>query len=182
MNGVRQVLRGIKCAVLLRYYRLRHVERTAYIAYGSSIATDLVAGAYSYVGPGCLIGPKVTIGAYTMFGPRVMCTGDDHRFDVAGVATIFAGRPELRPTAIGRDVWIGAGATILAGVEIGDGAIVAAGTIVTKSIPACEIHGGVPNRKIKDRFADSTERERHLEYLRQPPRRGAVAAQGWPPS
>ena len=90
---------------------------------------------YCYIGPGAIIGPRVRIGAYTMMGPRVICTGDDHRYDIAGVPVIFAGRPSLRATVIGRDAWIGAGATILAGVQIGDGAIVAAGRFAESREP-----------------------------------------------
>lgn len=161
-----------KCRLLIVYYRLKHVHSTAYMAYGSYISRDLVAHEFSYVGLGSMIGPGVSIGAYSMLGPRVMCLGDDHRYDVPGTAIIFSGRPSLRPTQIGRDVWIGAQSVILAGVEIGDGAIVAAGSIVSKSIPPFEIHGGIPNHKIRDRFADPLDRDRHLEYLRRPPVRG----------
>jgi len=161
-------LRELKCRLLIKHYRLNQAHHTAYIARGSDISRDLIAGAYTYVGPGSMIAGTVSIGTYTMLGPKVMCLGDDHRFDVAGVPIIFSGRPNLRTTAIGRDVWIGAGSIILAGVEIGDGSIVAAGTVVSNDIPPCEIHGGVPNRKIRDRFATVTERQRHIEYLQKP--------------
>jgi acetyltransferase-like isoleucine patch superfamily enzyme len=156
---------------------LRHAHRTAYIAYGSTISPDLIAREYTYVGRGSLIGARVYLGAYTMLGPCVTCMGDDHRYDRPGVPIIFSGRPTLRPTIIGRDAWIGARAIILPGVEIGDGAIVAAGAVVSRSIPPCEIHGGIPNRKIRDRFASLADKERHLEYLREPPRRGTFAGQ-----
>lgn len=52
---------------------------------------------------------------------------------------------------IGDDVWIGTKATILAGVTIGTGSIVAAGAVVTKDVPAMTIVGGVPARRIKGR-------------------------------
>jgi acetyltransferase-like isoleucine patch superfamily enzyme len=104
-----------------------------------------------------------------------MCLGDDHRFDIPAIPIIFSGRPPLRSTRIGRDVWIGAGSIVLAGVEIGDGSIVAAGTVVTKNIPACEIHGGAPNRKIRDRFLDARDRDRHLQALLEPPVAGEFA-------
>jgi len=175
MNNARLVLRGLKCLLLIKYYRLAHAAGTAYVAYGSDISTDLVVREYCYIGTGAIIGPQVSIGAYTMLGPRVVCTGDDHRYDIPGVPVIFAGRPNLRPTMIGRDVWIGSGSTILAGVELGDGAIVAAGTVVSKNVPPCEIHGGVPNRKIKDRFGDLADKQRHLEFLQKPPVRGLFA-------
>ncbi len=157
------------------YYRLPKVNNSAYIAFGSDVSTDFEAGAFSYVGHGAIIGPKVKIGAYSMLGPRVMCLGDDHRYDFAGVPTIFSGRPDLRPTIIGRDVWIGAGSIIMSGVEIGDGAIVAAGCVVTKNIPPCEIHAGLPNRIIKHRFENIEDKLRHLKMLLETPQQGQFA-------
>lgn len=55
---------------------------------------------------------------------------------------------------IGNDVWIGFGASIMEGVEIGDGAIIAAGSIVTKNVPAYAIVAGIPARTIKYRFTE----------------------------
>ena len=46
-------------------------------------------------------------------------------------------------------IWIGANATVLAGVNIGDGAVVAAGAVVTKDVPALTVVGGVPARVLK---------------------------------
>jgi len=175
MRRVRPMLRGLKCMLLIKYYRLQHVDPTAYIMYGSKISRDLVAHEYTFIGEGAMIGRSVSIGAYTMLGPCVMCLGDDHRYDMPGVPAIFSGRPSLRPIVIGRDVWIGARSIILSGVEIGDGAVVAAGSVVSKSILPCEIHGGIPNRKIKDRFDSPTDKQRHLEFLERPATQGAFA-------
>lgn len=85
---------------------------------------------------------------------------------------IFAGRPFLRPTFVGRDVWIGVNCTIMAGVSIGDGAIIAAGSVVTTDVPAFEVHGGVPNRRIGQRFEADMDRLKHREYLAQEPKEG----------
>ena len=63
------------------------------------------------------------------------------------------------------DVWIGHGAIILAGVQIGKGSIVAAGSVVTKDIPPCEIWGGNPAKKIKDRFDSEEAKIKHIEWL-----------------
>lgn len=55
---------------------------------------------------------------------------------------------------IGNDVWIGSGSTIIAGVKIGDGAIIAAGAVVNRDVPPYAIVGGVPARIIRYRFND----------------------------
>lgn len=88
-----------------------------------------------------------------------------------------------RPIVIGNDVWIGANVCILPGVNIGDGAILAAGAIVTKDVPPYAIVGGVPAKIIRYRFDDcmckallrirwwewTTEKiEKNIEYLYQP--------------
>ena len=57
---------------------------------------------------------------------------------------------------IGNDVWIGYRAIILSGVTIGDGAVIAAGAVVTKDVPAYGIVGGNPAKLIKKRFDDET--------------------------
>jgi len=64
--------------------------------------------------------------------------------------------------AIGNDVWIGHGCKILSGVSIGDGAIVAAGALVTKNVEAYSIVGGVPAKEIRKRFSEA-ERESLLQ-------------------
>jgi acetyltransferase-like isoleucine patch superfamily enzyme len=53
------------------------------------------------------------------------------------------------PVHIGKNVWIGANATICPGVKIGDGAVIAAGAVVTKDVPANAVYGGVPAVQIK---------------------------------
>lgn len=59
---------------------------------------------------------------------------------------------------IGNDVWIGANVTILQGVKIGDGAIIAAGAIVIHDVDPYTIVGGVPAKKIRDRFTDEQKK------------------------
>lgn len=64
---------------------------------------------------------------------------------------------EFKPITIGHHVWIGTGATVLQGVNIGEGAVVAAGAVVTKDIPSYEIWGGVPAKFIR-------KRNKNIEY------------------
>lgn len=56
---------------------------------------------------------------------------------------------------IGDDVWLGTDALIMGGVKVGNGAVVAAGSIVTKDVPAYAIVGGCPAKVIKYRFPDN---------------------------
>ena len=54
---------------------------------------------------------------------------------------------------IGNDVWVGSDVKILDGIKIGDGAIIAAGAVVNKNIEPYSIYGGIPAKKIKDRYS-----------------------------
>jgi acetyltransferase-like isoleucine patch superfamily enzyme len=59
----------------------------------------------------------------------------------------------MQPVHIGNKVWIGANVTILKGVSIGDGSVIAAGSVVTRSIPANCLAGGIPAKVIKENVA-----------------------------
>lgn len=149
-------------------YKLRDVHSTFYMGGKSSIASDLCAGAYVYIGPNCLIYPKVKIGDYSMLANDVSIIGGDHSYDHVGVPIIFSGRGELKETIIGKDVWIGAYSKIMAGVKIGDGSIIALGSVVTKNVEPFSIYGGIPAVKIKDRFTNLNDIIRHKEMLNRP--------------
>ena len=63
------------------------------------------------------------------------------------------------PVVIEDDVWIGANVTILKGVTIGHGSVIAAGAVVTQSFPPYSIIGGVPARLLKQRFTEEQQKE-----------------------
>jgi len=107
-----------------------------------------------------------------MIGPRVAIVGRDHLFTKPGTPIIFSGRPELPSTEIGDDVWIGYGAIVIAGVSIGRGAIVAAGAVVTRDVPPYTIVGGVPAKRIGQRFSTERELTAHEQMLSRNPSRG----------
>ena len=89
---------------------------------------------------------EITIGDACNIANNVVIVDHDHRLGKYGVEDGL----ESTPVHIGKNVWIGANAVILRGVSIGDGAIIAAGAVVNHDIPAYEIWGGVPARKIRD--------------------------------
>jgi acetyltransferase-like isoleucine patch superfamily enzyme len=95
--------------------------------------------------------------------------GDDHDYKNSGLPIIFSGRSIFKPTKIGRDVWIGAHTIVMTGVTIGDGAIIAAGSVVTKDVDEYSIYGGVPAKKIKNRFNNEGDVEKHKEFLSRDP-------------
>lgn len=143
----------------------RGVHPTSFIAPGSTVHHSIIMGEHAFMNRGCVVGPRVRLGRYVMFGPQVAVVGGDHRFDVAGTPIIFADRPEMPETVIEDDVWVGFRAVVIAGVRIGRGAIIAAGSVVTKDVPPFEIHAGVPNRKVRDRFQSAEELEQHKTML-----------------
>lgn len=171
--SIRDFVRAARRFYWQKRLRLSYVHPTFFISGYSKISRDLRAGAFSYVGPGCEIGPGVTIGIYTMFGPGVRILGNDHVYSIPGTPIIFSGRPPFKETIIGSDVWLGAGVVVIAGVSIGDGSIVAAGSVVTKDIPQFSIYGGVPAKFIKERFDCVSDMKTHSEMLMQSPRAGS---------
>jgi acetyltransferase-like isoleucine patch superfamily enzyme len=102
-----------------------------------------------------------------MLANNVSIIGGDHQYRRAGIPIIFSGRAEKKVTVIGKDVWVGAYSIIMAGVVIGDGTIVAAGSVVTKNLDAYSIYGGNPAKKIRDRFETEIEKNIHIEMLRK---------------
>ncbi len=92
----------------------------------------------------------VDIGDDTLIGPGVRLISYQHRY--ARAATIHSQPVDARPIVIGRDVWLGANSIILAGVTVGDGAVVAAGAVVRDDVLPYTVVAGVPAsfRKARD--------------------------------
>ncbi len=157
-----------------RLLRLKHSANAqfgagVYIADKAEVHTDsLVMGAQSWIAgyaivrgdielgenvsinPYACISGKVRIGNGVRIASHVSIVGFNHGFD--DIETPIYRQPLTSlGIDIGDDVWIGANAVILDGVKIGRGAIIAAGAVVAKDIPAMAIAGGVPARVLKYR-------------------------------
>ena len=136
----------------------------------SKISPDIICEEYVYIGPNCIIYPKVSIGSYTMLANNVSIIGGDHNFTKPGVPIIFSGRGVLGKTIIGKDVWIGANTIIKTGIKIGNGAVIASGSVVTKDIEPYAVFGGVPAKKIKNRFNTQEDIKKHQNMLKKSPK------------
>lgn len=130
-------------------------------------------GAYSYGRPKVRFpesGRRLAIGRYCSIADKVeILLGGDHRLDWISTYP-FAAMQGLWPAAdapddfhaargdviIGHDVWLGSGCMVLAGVVIGDGAVVAARAVVTRDVPAYAIVAGNPARVVRHRFDAAT--------------------------
>lgn len=111
----------------------------------------------------------LTIGRKVIFGPKPTIITGDHRIDIIGKYIIDVTDTEKLPendlpVMIEDDVWCGANVTILKGVTIGRGSVIAAGAVVTKSFPPYSIIGGVPAKLIKMRFTPE-QIEEHEKLL-----------------
>lgn len=141
---------------------------------GSIISSPhaLVLGKNVSIGPRSIIQVDGEIGDYSLIGMGVQIVGrDDHAIDEVGVPMAFSTRAEDREGTvrdkirIGRDVWIGASSVVMSGLSIGDGAVVAAGSVVTKDVQPFTIVGGNPARVLGQRFDSESEREEHLHRI-----------------
>jgi len=127
-------------------------------------------GRYTYIGHDSTF-QFSTVGRFCSVGPYVLCGLGQHPIEsFASTCPTFYRNPapcltileettfpeEYTPVHIGNDVWIGARSIIVDGARIGDGAVVAAGAVVTKDVPPYAIVAGVPAKIIRYRFSEDT--------------------------
>lgn len=111
-------------------------------------------GNYCHLSSNCIIGNNV------MFASFVSLVGGDHKIDYTHELIRHSGPDVFKTTFIEDNVWIGHGSIIMHGVKIGTGAVVAAGSVVTKDIFKDEIWGGNPAKLIRKRKFNETNHSR----------------------
>ena len=115
---------------------------------GPSAWKQVVIGAGCFINQDCVFDATapIIVGDDVNFGHGVLITTSSH---LIGVPDRRAGLLQPQPVSIGDGAWLASRVTVLPGVEIGRGAIVAAGAVVTKSVPANTLVGGVPARELR---------------------------------
>ncbi len=129
-------------------------------------------GSNTYIGPGAMFlatDSSIVIGKKVLFGPNVSIIGGNHSTHIVGKFMMDYKKSDKldsddKSVIIENDVWIGSGASILNGVRIGRGAIVAAGAVVVQNVAPYTVVGGVPAKVIKQRWS-LEEVLRHEEIL-----------------
>ena len=129
------------------------------INYGSEFFGKIKIGYASTLGFHNTLHGTITIGRYCQLGANVAIHTNDHPTNTMTTyisSKLFNGElSKLKvkdEVIIKNDVWLGHGVIILGGVTVGNGAVTAAGSVVTKDVPAYSIVAGVPSKLIKKRF------------------------------
>jgi len=150
--GAKRLRRALAKILLRECGAQVNVEHGADFGSGRGIAL----GDRSGLGVNCRVGP-CTIGRDVMMGPDVVFIGGNHEFSDVDVPMMEQGSRPSPPIVIGDDVWIGIRVIVLPGVQVGDGAILAAGAVVTRDVPPRAIVAGNPARVIRSRDAKEGE-------------------------
>lgn len=131
---------------------LKNIGENVNIEKGSIFSTAVEIGNNSGIGINCKLYGPVYIGTNVMMAPDVHIFTKNHRFERIDIPMSEQGSTLDIPVIIEDDVWIGARVTILPGVKISKGTIVAASSVVTKNTEEYSIVAGNPAKKIKSRI------------------------------
>ena len=118
---------------------------------GAKFSSKISLGDNSGIGVNADISEDVTIGKDVMMGPECIILTSNHGMEDNGVPMWRQKSGDVKPVVIGNNCWIGSRVIILPGVHLGDGCVVGAGSVVTKSFGANTIIAGNPAKFIKYR-------------------------------
>ena len=130
---------------------LDHCGKHVNIEKGATFHAHVSLGDNSGIGLNAKIPSGVTIGNDVMMGPDCMMFTANHKTDDVTVPMRTQGFTPIDPIVIEDDVWIGARVTIMKGVHIGKGSVIAAGAVVTHDVEPYSVVGGVPAKLIRKR-------------------------------
>lgn len=144
-----------------------YIDKTAKVSSGTTFYNSKL-GRYSYVGYDSEV-VNCEIGAFCSIANELIVGGAMHPMGWASTSPVFynvsggTGRhlgylsiEKINRTVIGNDVWIGNRAIIMQGISVGTGAVIGAGSVVTKNVPPYAVVAGCPARIIKYRFNEET--------------------------
>ncbi len=129
------------------------IGRNAVIMMGAVINIGAEIGENTMIDMNCVVGARGIIGKNVHVGAGTV---------IAGVLE----PPSVDPVVIGDDVFIGANAVVLEGVKVGNGAVIAAGSVVTKDVPPDTVVAGMPARVIKTKDLRTMDKVKIFEELR----------------
>lgn len=154
------ILVRVKTRLFYRWVKLI-IEPRAYVHHSSEIKSSLIVGTGTYInGPLRVVGSAgAKIGKYCAIGSGVRIITSNHELSKPNLQVRFGQHyfgqnidQRKRETSIGNNVWIGDLAIILPGVQIGDGAVIGAGAVVTKNVEPFSIVVGNPAKLVRYRF------------------------------
>jgi acetyltransferase-like isoleucine patch superfamily enzyme len=130
----------------------RIIISTSFNQIGSHIhiGNNVGIGEYAYLGGG----GGLEIGDDCIVGQYFSCHPENHNYDSTKLPIRLQG-VSRKGIKIGKNCWIGSKVTILDGVTIGDNCVIAAGAVITKSMPANSVIGGVPAKVLKERVLET---------------------------
>lgn len=125
-----------------------NIESRAYFGRGE----NLVIGNNSGIGLRAIVPSDLVCGDNVMMGPDCLIYSANHKFDSLDVPMNLQGHQPRQQTVIGNDVWIGGRVIILPGLNIGNGVIIGAGSVVTRDCLDFGVYAGNPARLIRFRY------------------------------
>lgn len=160
--SLKQKIRAIKYS-LLGFRKGWNFEYPVRLVRNVIVDKNVSIGKYTYIVSGRIYADTI-IGRYCSIAENVIIGPSDHPIDWLSTGPLCYGgifslknkflqrQKKAKPTIIGNDVWLGANVFVKRGVEIGDGAIIAAGSVIVKDVPPYAIVGGNPAKIIRYRF------------------------------